>query len=623
MDIISTLLKNDDYLRGGVYWCIRSGSEVSEELRKLMWKERVYFVEIDGFDELMAELYSTFNNGDVLPSSMTKLSRQAGDIASKLLTNKNAFPITSSVLIKAKERLERQSKRTTLANLIFSSDVDRDERRQSGLEFSDDELIMLTEVQNHMMLEQYEMAVTKAKDYIAKGVRTSMKTRLLRLIIEAYKKAGKNTEALYVSEELINGEPRNANNYLIKASLLNDINAKLVCIDEALKKDEYVPEVHLEKARLLRKEANNTYGETRLRLLEELKECLDICVKLDPGQRNACWVEKYDYIDFLNKDKKSANQDRNGIINLLSVQDPYSPRVLNMRQRIICEESSGEDVDKLLRDIDEGKERAHPDNRNVFEVIRLRVLKKVDRSELLSFAVKEVELILNTKMDVGLLLLLASVYREIYGNDDVAMGLYSNYLNKEFDADVLDGYVKVLCDLNIGHEAREIFETHKNKLDRDQVCQLEEILLNMEGQYEKIMQHLDDCELAGKIRNIQKLYYMLKAKKYSEAEKFARQILEPIHYSPEAEVEIVNLELARKKLGKKVDMERLNKVINYDAEAGTHAAIYSVMGKKPDMLQAIRKAMKHDKTFKFTAREWPVFEEWREDSDFKNVIGDK
>jgi len=51
MDVINYLLKLDDHLQCGIYWCIRKGDLVSDEVRKLLWKDRVYFVLIDGFDE--------------------------------------------------------------------------------------------------------------------------------------------------------------------------------------------------------------------------------------------------------------------------------------------------------------------------------------------------------------------------------------------------------------------------------------------------------------------------------------------------------------------------------------------------------------------------------------------
>ena len=64
MDILSFLLSHEEYFKDGLYWCIRRGEKtISPELRQLLWKDRVFFVEIDGFDELMAFLNQRLNSG--------------------------------------------------------------------------------------------------------------------------------------------------------------------------------------------------------------------------------------------------------------------------------------------------------------------------------------------------------------------------------------------------------------------------------------------------------------------------------------------------------------------------------------------------------------------------------
>ena len=64
MDILSFLLSHEEYFKNGLYWCIRKGEKsISPELRQLLWKDRVFFVEIDGFDELMAVFNQKLNAG--------------------------------------------------------------------------------------------------------------------------------------------------------------------------------------------------------------------------------------------------------------------------------------------------------------------------------------------------------------------------------------------------------------------------------------------------------------------------------------------------------------------------------------------------------------------------------
>ena len=56
MDTLELLLRDDDNYRQGVYWCVRHGTNISARLESLLRKDRVYLVEIEGFDEFAADL---------------------------------------------------------------------------------------------------------------------------------------------------------------------------------------------------------------------------------------------------------------------------------------------------------------------------------------------------------------------------------------------------------------------------------------------------------------------------------------------------------------------------------------------------------------------------------------
>ena len=58
MDTIDKLLKDEHNYREGIYWCALRNQELSARLEKLLERDRVYLVEIEGFDEFMAELHS-------------------------------------------------------------------------------------------------------------------------------------------------------------------------------------------------------------------------------------------------------------------------------------------------------------------------------------------------------------------------------------------------------------------------------------------------------------------------------------------------------------------------------------------------------------------------------------
>jgi tetratricopeptide (TPR) repeat protein len=59
MDTLDTLLRSGGFFPNGLYWCVRSNGRVSKKFARLMRQENAYWVEIDGFDEFMAELHAS------------------------------------------------------------------------------------------------------------------------------------------------------------------------------------------------------------------------------------------------------------------------------------------------------------------------------------------------------------------------------------------------------------------------------------------------------------------------------------------------------------------------------------------------------------------------------------
>lgn len=58
MDVIEFLAKDENYLKNGIYWCLRKEDVISEEVKKILWNDKVFWVEIEGFDQFFAGLYS-------------------------------------------------------------------------------------------------------------------------------------------------------------------------------------------------------------------------------------------------------------------------------------------------------------------------------------------------------------------------------------------------------------------------------------------------------------------------------------------------------------------------------------------------------------------------------------
>ena len=116
-------------------------------------------------------------------------------------------------------------------------------------------------------------------------------------------------------------------------------------------------------------------------------------------------------------------------------------------------------------------------------------------------------------------------------------------------------------------------------------------------------------------------YLLLRKGDFKEVEVHLRQRLESVNFTPEATVELVNYELARKKLGHKPNADRLIAACRFGAsDTRLSAGANAVLGKKAEMLSDIKKILKEDQTFRYQAMKWPAFDEYRNDSDFQKIF---
>jgi tetratricopeptide (TPR) repeat protein len=87
MDILDTMLKSRDsegYLPNGLYWCAQKGSKMSRKLDRLLQREGAFLVEIDSFDEFMAEIHEGL--GLTLPDTVRDPYKATTDRLNKFIS---------------------------------------------------------------------------------------------------------------------------------------------------------------------------------------------------------------------------------------------------------------------------------------------------------------------------------------------------------------------------------------------------------------------------------------------------------------------------------------------------------------------------------------------------------
>lgn len=116
IDVINYLLRQDEFLGNGIYWCIRKNDEINPDLHKILKRERVYYIEIDGFDEALAELHHhIIGEGLSLESNFKSTKRES------MLSNfiEDSYNLSKNKYIcQDIDKLKNHTNRLDISNLI-------------------------------------------------------------------------------------------------------------------------------------------------------------------------------------------------------------------------------------------------------------------------------------------------------------------------------------------------------------------------------------------------------------------------------------------------------------------------------------------------------------------------
>lgn len=269
MDTLEMLLSEpaEGYFPHGLYWCRRKEDEVSKRLRRLMLRDRTYWVEIEGFDELMAEIHEGLTL--VLPDTVRDPYRATTERLNRFILPKGEAK--HPIIQKDIKQVEAQIR--SFEQVISGQDIQEFDR-----------------LVPYQFLGDREYARRKYGDalrYYEKAFLQSPNDReLMENMVYAYIWGGNSVKALETSQRMIDQDPSDEKGYYMKGLSLvydNRVQDGIRSYTEALK---HIPE-----------KADRTYiltnrGNARLMVgdwegaLSDIEEVLNIYPKDTAGRIN-------------------------------------------------------------------------------------------------------------------------------------------------------------------------------------------------------------------------------------------------------------------------------------------------------------------------------------------------
>lgn len=618
MDVISLLLKNDAYFKNGIYWCVRPDSEISEELKKLLWKEKVYFIEIEGFDEFFAELFSKLNNAEVLPKSTLSLTRRPVEIANKLLQSQLVFDTSSEILKKAHERLLKESKRSTLMNLVVPEDKDEYKYLDSQANLSDDEMITVLEVQNYLNSGLFAEVIKLGSSILQSENSAEVKKRVSNLIVNAHRALGQTDKAIAIVESMIQEQRNNISYYYLKADLLTNFKEKIKILDIAISLNPYNSRSHYRKANSLFINAtSNKFGEEKRAMMQEALSSFDSSLLCNPSLDNPSWQAKLRLVCDTEKDKQVRSEKINEMLDAVNRMNPYSTRAYWIRLELLNGDGDRKDLNVLLEDINNSIEKSNEISHPYLIELKIRALRKFNLLEAIKTEIQSSseKLLLNP----DLAYVVSETLRNKFSDDNEAIEILSRSLKSEFDGDVLSYLLLTYNELGRTEDSRKLLTKYTPQLSMISIHKQRRRIFEVEKNYQAALE--EDAKLQSLVgSNNINTYLLLKDRQFQKVQDVAKERLAQINYSLDASELIVNYEIACKKITGRLNEKRLESLLHFDGSQSTKAAIYCLLGKRREMIESIKKIMSDDKTFRFDAESWPVFDDLKSDSDFKNAI---
>lgn len=313
MDILNYLIQQEEYLKNGIYWCIMKDEreKLSGELKKFLWRDKVYIVEIDGFDELMSEINIRLTN-DPLPIQTDLMNRRFQErIISDLTENDFIKRTNSPFLLQGLDALKKtyqaESKKDVIEFVKKSRQEEpkqsdrakqRPELRNSYPEMSFDDALMLENLYNKLALG------TKEKEVISQLQSMSLLSlpngRYKQELIEMYIDINRgidDKERMKYLDALISLSPQQESIYMLATSRLTNNKNKHRYYEQAIKlfsNDYYVYNVY---ARFLLNSLSDIISLTIIpnELKQKICSLLDKSIELDSTIENEAYIIKARY----------------------------------------------------------------------------------------------------------------------------------------------------------------------------------------------------------------------------------------------------------------------------------------------------------------------------------------
>ena len=623
VDILSYLLKNEDYFKNGIYWCLREDGEINEDLRKLLWKDRVFYVKVDGFDEVMSEINAKLNH-EMLPIDSSYLNEKKNELITKLISNPYLKDTPCSYILNDFKKLNKTKDRDVISNFFKYIEEKDDDDKESINEFkkrdknkeslSYEEKQFLSNLSEELFTSNYAYAISLVDLKINSAEKTS---QFYLNLLDAKAKCTRNLnfseDAIKCYKEIVDLDKKNIKNYIQLSELLSVYQEKIKYLDKAILIDPFYSRLYYEKANILFDHYNSNIDKASVDFqLNEIDKILDNCIEISPVISNPAWYLKAAIIREQSQSDEDKIKSLENLIAPIEKQDKFDPNLVKIKVEIYnLQKENSEFIYKYIKEAILGSRSIYYVKQN--EITLLNEIAKQKDTEKIKQRLRYIEDLYEVDNDFWDLK--AKFQLEKFNELDSAIETLRSIKIKNISSyNLLFEYLIYKNEL---HEAEEINEKYlkNDKLNRA-------TLLDAKKQYKEslsLIRELKQNEEFDYTLNIQESYLLLKTGEYQEAYIFLTKCLKYSNFTDP--YFLINYFIASAKY-KTLKPEKVKeKIFNGQKQSDiVEAAAYSLLKDQKNAYSKLNSIINSNYSEKYRIRDWIVFEELFKIDKFKKLI---
>ena len=627
MDILTLMIRNNDYFKNGIYWCLpKNTKEVNSELKKLLWSDRVYVVEIDGFDELMAQMNSILNN-EMLPINSETLSKKhQHNLIDNLISNEMVKKSESPIILRDIKRLQEELRKNTVRDfldLAYSGksgkkDIQTHTERKGPLDGLEDE--EQKEVNGIKLLIEkgdLEDALSEVISNEGKANSNRLKSANLYLHLVILQRQGVRDNQSYfpILQQLNNLNPNYEDFYLDLSYRSDSVDDKLRYIDDALKVFPNDAFLYLTKARIYRHFFGNL-AERNDEKDEKIIEAYSASIKLDATITNKAWFELCEfYTKYYSNDIEKRNKKIETILMRHEENDKFEPSVLKVR-KLISKADSQEWGNILKEAFDWTRKADYPNRSEECLMLYTDWLFNHNDSEKAWSLIQEFE----EQFVASDRLLRHKAFWKVYHEEDIdgAISIIESLISDMSSERFLLMRLYAIID-----NQEKLENIHKKYDDEETTLEY----YSVTNQAENYCSYIDSnyIEVNKPITEdilVTYTYFSILAERYERGYNIAKKYIQIPSCQKSLWINYFILESKFK--GKPIEETKVKeKILNKKALFGDDvlAAAYGLIGDCSNAVAHISKYLRNHAISKYTMQKWPAFEKIRNDIKFKKSVG--